>query len=348
MTDKIEKYFCNQCQGKTNHFIRAEYDRTDDDGEFWLKRHLLIVECCGCETPALVYRSLFSEHRAYWGDPKTGELIEEGWDEVIYPPVSYRRIPAWYSDLPDTTLQDILQEIYKSLQTESHYLATFGSRTLIDRLIVLTVGDQGNFYRGLKALEDAGKISSHEMEIMKPIVEAGNAAAHRAWVPTKELLWTILDTVEGLIHRLLVQPKLSEELDEAVPARGNKKSKKPVRKVPTAQEKISAAPNALRKLYDRLADRLKSFGSDVTVHPQKHYIAFRRKRNFASVQIYNQKKLLRAYLNIEPESVLLEEGFTRDVRQIGHFGTGDLEVTIASNDDIERAVELIRSSYDAS
>jgi hypothetical protein len=106
------------------------------------------------------------------------------------------------------------------LQTESHYLATFGSRTLIDRLIVLTVGDKGNFARGLAALQDEGKLSKHERDILEPIVQAGHAAAHRGWAPTKEQLAIILDTVEGLIHRLLVLPKLSEELEEAVPGRG--------------------------------------------------------------------------------------------------------------------------------
>jgi predicted transport protein len=33
---------------------------------------------------------------------------------------------------------------------------------------------------------------------------------------------------------------------------------------------------------------------------------------------------------------------------IGHFGTGDLEITIGSPDDIERAMPLIQKSYEAS
>jgi predicted transport protein len=36
------------------------------------------------------------------------------------------------------------------------------------------------------------------------------------------------------------------------------------------------------------------------------------------------------------------------VREIGHFGTGDLEVRIDSLDDLERAKPLIERSYDAS
>lgn len=52
------------------------------------------------------------------------------------------------------------------------------------------------------------------------------------------------------------------------------------------------------------------------------------------------------YLNINPDEVKLEEGFTRDVRNIGHFGTGNLEIRINSKDDFEKAKELITKSYD--
>lgn len=54
------------------------------------------------------------------------------------------------------------------------------------------------------------------------------------------------------------------------------------------------------------------------------------------------------YLKVNPDGVDVEEGFTRDVRKIGHFGTGDLEVTISSETDFERAKPLFDASYEAS
>ncbi len=39
---------------------------------------------------------------------------------------------------------------------------------------------------------------------------------------------------------------------------------------------------------------------------------------------------------------------SRDVRKIGHFGTGDLKVTSSSEADFERAKPLFGVSYDAS
>lgn len=350
-SDRIERFFCNNCKQKTKHFVRGEYSRTDEDqnAPVSLTQQFLIVECCGCEHLASIHKTHFSEDVDYEYHPVTGETVIVGnWQEAIYPPVTYRNPPSWFDDLPDPTLRAISDEIYKSLQAGSHYLATFGSRTLIDRLIVLTVGDKGNFPKGLQALQDGGMLSQHERDILNPVVDAGNAAAHRGWAPTKEQIAIILDTVEGLIHRLLVLPKLAEELEEAVPSRGGGAKAKAGKPVVTVKDKIDAAPKDLRAIYDELAVQLKALGDDVTAHPQKHYMAFRRNRNFASVQIYNQKRVVRVYLNLDPDTVEIDPTMMRDVRQIGHFGTGDLEITIKSKKDIEKAIELIKGSYEAS
>lgn len=347
---KIQKYFCNACGRKTKHFVRGEYLHTegDDEDDVSFTQHLMILECCGCEELAFVKRTHFSEDLEYEQNPMTGEYEQVAeWKETIYPPVTNRKPPNWFEDLPDPTLKQISDEIYKSLETESLYLATFGSRTLIDRLILLTVGDKGNFGKGLAALHEGGKLSPHEREILEPVVQAGHAAAHRGWSPTREQINTILDTVEGLIHRLLVLPKLAEELEEAVPGRGPSARPKNANEV-TIGKKIANAPEIIASMLGELDKRLKTLGKDVSVHPQKHYIAYKRGRNFASVQIYNQKKLVRVYLNLDPDEIDMSRGDVRDVRQIGHFGTGDLEVTFKSIGDIDKFSDLLLRSYEQS
>lgn len=47
------------------------------------------------------------------------------------------------------------------------------------------------------------------------------------------------------------------------------------------------------------------------------------------------------------DSVKLAEGFTRDMRGIGHLGTGDLEVRVVSAADLEKAAPLIRRAFEA-
>lgn len=56
------------------------------------------------------------------------------------------------------------------------------------------------------------------------------------------------------------------------------------------------------------------------------------------------------YLKVNPDTVDLKanKGFLRDVRKIGHFGTGDLEVILKSAEDFERAKPLLVKSYEVS
>lgn len=80
----------------------------------------------------------------------------------------------------------------------------------------------------------------------------------------------------------------------------------------------------------------------------QYYFAFKRIKNFACVEIRPQKGAVVVYIKVDPDAIELQNGFTRDVRDIGHFGTGDLEVTIGGPDDLERAMPLIQKSYEAS
>ena len=50
-------------------------------------------------------------------------------------------------------------------------------------------------------------------------------------------------------------------------------------------------------------------------------------------------------LKLNPATVELEQGFTRDVTNIGHWGTGDLEVVLRKPGDFEKAKMLIERAY---
>ncbi|NVJ98156.1 MAG: hypothetical protein HWE25_08390 [Alphaproteobacteria bacterium] len=343
-----DKYYCNACAGKRNHSILAEHkyrhDIDDGYGDLWVEYEYLTIQCAGCDNISFLKRSLFSED-IY---PISEHEDHAHWDETIYPSPLYRSKPDWFDDLPDETLQQLFEEVYKSLAAETHFLATFGSRTILDRLIVLTVGDQGNFYKGIKALQDCGKLSDHEKEILEPTLEAGHAAAHRGYVASSDQLSTILDTIEGLVHRLLVLPARSEALGDAVPSRGKGKKPKSTASVPTISDKIMAAKSDMKNLIDQVTHYLKGLGDDVKEVPQKHYVAFKRNRNFASLQLKVKNKVIVLYLNIDPDNVEIEEGFTRDVRAIGHYGTGHLEVLIRSEEELGKSKPLILKSYEES
>lgn len=113
-------------------------------------------------------------------------------------------------------------------------------------------------------------------------------------------------------------------------------------------EYLADASASLSNLYADLETFLLGLGDDVVKKELQFYFAFKRIKNFACVEVKPQLSVIRLYLKIDPSTVDLEDGFTRDVRQVGHFGTGDLEVTLHGHKDLERAKPLILQSYEAS
>lgn len=107
-----------------------------------------------------------------------------------------------------------------------------------------------------------------------------------------------------------------------------------------------AVPECLRELYGEVDEALSAWG-EVEVVPLRHYIAYRRMRNLGSVLFRPSLGHVLVTLRLDPDTVELEEGFTRDLRGIGHLGTGDLEVKVSSAEDVERAAPLFRRAVEA-
>ncbi len=116
----------------------------------------------------------------------------------------------------------------------------------------------------------------------------------------------------------------------------------------TVTEYLAQAREDLQDRFEALKAFLLALGDDVQMKTLKFYFAFKRIKNFACVEILPQNNALVIYAKVNPDSVPLEAGFLRDVRHIGHFGTGDLEITIKSDEDLERAKPFLIQSYEAS
>jgi len=116
----------------------------------------------------------------------------------------------------------------------------------------------------------------------------------------------------------------------------------------TGRESLERFPQKLKDLFESLRAFVTALGDDVQEKTLKNYIAFKRFKNFACIDPHPSQGKLLVFTKVNPDSIKLEEGFTRDVRGIGHWGTGDLEVTIQSMDDLEKAKPLLIKSYEVS
>lgn len=116
----------------------------------------------------------------------------------------------------------------------------------------------------------------------------------------------------------------------------------------TVGEYLEQAPQNLKDIYDALRAYLLALGDDVQEKELQYYFAFKRIKNFACVEISPSAGKLTIHVKIDPQTVTLEKGFTRDVKNIGHFGTGDLEITVKTLADLEKTKPFLIQSYEAS
>ncbi len=113
----------------------------------------------------------------------------------------------------------------------------------------------------------------------------------------------------------------------------------------TVSETISELSGPLLDLYEQLRAFLIALGDDVQEKTLKYYVAFKRIKNFACVEPHTSKGKITVFIKVNPKTISLEDGFTRDVGVKGHYGTGDLEITLRNSADLEKAKPYIERSY---
>lgn len=126
----------------------------------------------------------------------------------------------------------------------------------------------------------------------------------------------------------------------------NKTTAAPPGATKTHADQIATASEDLRALFEQTRNFILAQGDDVIEKPVKLYVAFRRLKNFVCMSLISkQNPHIFLTLKLDPHSVSLEPGFTRDVSNIGHWGTGDLEVVLRTSADFEKAKTLIERAY---
>jgi predicted transport protein len=121
-----------------------------------------------------------------------------------------------------------------------------------------------------------------------------------------------------------------------------------VYKYKTISTVIAELDEEMTDRFEALRAFLEALGDDVQETVLQFYVAFKRIKNFACVEFRPTAAKILVYVKVDPGDVPLEPGFTRDVSEVGHYGTGDLEISLSKPEDLERAKPLIQRSYEAS
>lgn len=182
-----------------------------------------LLECRGCET--VFY------HRLSWDDQDLDPVFDGAGNYQMqavervetYPqPEKKARKPDWVWSIAkkDPQLEKILSEVYDAVERRSNILAATGLRTAFDRVVSYHAVDENlPLAAKVKALKERGFIGETEADILNTVVDAGSAAAHRAWNPTDEQLGQLLQSLEHFIHRTVVVGEKVLEVKALIPGR---------------------------------------------------------------------------------------------------------------------------------
>src|ERR1700730_9212524 len=109
------------------------------------------------------------------------------------------------------------------------------------------------------------------------------------------------------------------------------------------EQHISGKSETIKDMVFDLRDFIMNLDSAIEEVPKKFYVAYKISQNIVCMEVKKHKIIL--YLKLNPKDIANLPSIARDVSDIGHYGTGDLEITVASPQDLEAAKEFINAAY---
>lgn len=111
----------------------------------------------------------------------------------------------------------------------------------------------------------------------------------------------------------------------------------------TFEQHVEGKPEKTTDIAFAIQEYMLSLDPAMDEAPKKLYIAYKISQNIVCMELQKQRVLL--YVKLDPITVELREGFTRDVTNKGHYGTGNLEISIKDLDDFEKSKQLLVAAY---
>ena len=212
--------FCTYCNSNTNqklvfetskwHTQEVAFKNEKDDlsESAWTIKNVKeeVFQCLGCERIHIYY---------------TEEVPNK---DPNYEPLTYqtpkkieRAQPSWIKDI-NLDYFEVLGEMYSNYNHSNFISFAILCRTLIDTILTDTLGDIGGFEKKMNQYKSDGHITNSQYDILNFLVNAGNASAHRAFKPSKEISESLLDIVEHTLKESVLNKKSKKYTDD-IPAR---------------------------------------------------------------------------------------------------------------------------------
>ena len=112
-------------------------------------------------------------------------------------------------------------------------------------------------------------------------------------------------------------------------------------KVYTEDEHLEKGTEETKELYETVKNAILNL-DDIELKPKKKYLAFVSGTNVIDIQV--QRNAIKMHINLKAGELEDPKEITRNVEDIGHYGNGDYEITMRTDDDLEYILSLIKQS----
>lgn len=206
-----------------------EHSYEHDEAPMTINEEWFLLFCPACKKAYFASKPTYSQVVPVGDDEgDEAEYFWEGEAQQWPKPEKWKR-PTWLPVLQTKSAQlhSLFLELFAALDEDLKVLAAIGMRTAFECTWgLLSLPPTYTFEGKLDALLNAGKIGRHEYDSLSALTDAGNASAHRGWVPSEEELEEMMSILTAFVQRSIMTGAV--KLDPPPkPPRPPKQPKKP-------------------------------------------------------------------------------------------------------------------------
>jgi predicted transport protein len=111
----------------------------------------------------------------------------------------------------------------------------------------------------------------------------------------------------------------------------------------TFEEHFEGKSKRIQDLMYKIREYITSLDSAIEEVPKKFYIAYKSSKNIVCMEA--KGKNIKLFVKLKPSEILEPPKRYRDVSNIGHYGTGEVEFTVSTPEEFEETKKYIELAY---
>ncbi len=111
----------------------------------------------------------------------------------------------------------------------------------------------------------------------------------------------------------------------------------------TLEEHFEGKSKEVLELMHEVREFVTGLDSAIEEVPKKFYVAYKSSKNIVCMEARNRN--IKLFVKLKPFEVIEPPKCYRDVSKIGHYGTGEVEFTISTPEELEQTKQYIELAY---